>query len=152
MNKTKKLLLINGPNMNMLGIRQPEIYGSDTLETIEKLTVERAKTLGYECECFQSNYEGAIVEKIHSAYGRVDGIIMNPAAFTHYSYAIADAVSAVALPTIEIHMSDIHSRESFRHNSVILPYCIGQVAGLGKESYGVGVEKLVDHLEGKSYV
>ena len=148
----RKLLLINGPNMNMLGIRQPEIYGSDTLETIEKLTVERAESLGCECECFQSNYEGAIVEEIHRAYGRIDGIVMNPAAFTHYSYAIADAISAVAIPTIEIHMSDIHSRESFRHNSVILPYCIGQVAGLGKESYGVGVEKLIAHLEGRADV
>ena len=148
----KKLLLINGPNMNMLGIRQPEIYGRDTLETVESLTVERARELGYECECFQSNYEGAIVEKIHQAYGKVDGIVMNPAAFTHYSYAVADAVSAVAIPTIEIHMSDIHSRESFRRKSVILPYCIGQVAGLGKESYAVGVERLVDYLEGRSHV
>ncbi len=144
----KKLLLINGPNMNMLGIRQPEIYGRDTLETIEKLTVAKAAELGYECECFQSNYEGAIVEAIHKAYGRIDGIVMNPAAFTHYSYAIADAVSAVAIPTVEVHMSDVHNRESFRANSVILPYCIGQVAGQGKESYTVGVEKMVAYLEG----
>ncbi len=144
----KKLLLINGPNMNMLGIRQPEIYGRDTLETIEKLTVDKAAELGYECECFQSNYEGAIVEAIHKAYGRIDGIVMNPAAFTHYSYAIADAVSAVAIPTVEVHMSDVHNRESFRANSVILPYCIGQVAGLGKESYAVGVEKMAAYLEG----
>lgn len=152
MSVTKKLLLINGPNMNMLGIRQPEIYGSDTLETIERLTVEKARELGYECECFQSNYEGAVVEAIHKAYGRIDGIILNPAAFTHYSYAVADAVSAVAIPTIEVHMSDIKGREAFRRNSVILPYCIGQVAGLGKESYSVGVERLVNHLEGKADV
>lgn len=145
---TKKILLINGPNMNMLGIRQPEIYGHDTLETIERLTAERAEGLGYECRCFQSNYEGAIIDAIHNAYGRYDGIVMNPAAFTHYSYAIADAVSAVAIPTIEVHMSDIHNRESFRRDSVILPYCIGQVSGLGKESYGAGVEKLVEYLEG----
>ncbi len=147
-----KILLINGPNMNMLGIRQPEIYGSDNLETIEKLTVERAGSRGYECECFQSNYEGAIIEKIHEAYGKFDGIVINPAAFTHYSYAIADAVSAVSLPAVEVHMSDIHSREDFRHNSVILPYCIGQVAGLGKDSYAAGVDKLADYLEGKSHV
>ena len=144
----KKILLINGPNMNMLGIRQPEIYGRDTLETIEALTKKRAEELGYECECFQSNYEGAIVEEIHRAYGRVAGIVMNPAAFTHYSIAVADAVSAVGLPVVEVHMSDIHSRESFRHNSVILPYCIGQVAGHGRDSYAIGVEKLVAHLEG----
>lgn len=148
----RKILLINGPNMNMLGIRQPEIYGRDTLETVEKLAVERAKSRGYECDCFQSNYEGAIVEKIHEAYGKYDGIVMNPAAFTHYSYAVADAVSAVALPTVEVHMSDIHNRESFRQNSVILPYCIGQVAGMGKESYGAGVDKLIDHLEGVGHV
>ncbi len=143
-----KILLINGPNMNMLGIRQPEIYGHDTLETIEKLTVARAAELGYECECFQSNHEGSIVDEIHRAYGRVAGIVMNPAAYTHYSYAIADAVSAVGLPVVEVHMSDIQNRESFRKNSVILPYCIGQVAGHGKESYALGVEMLVKHLEG----
>lgn len=145
---TKKILLINGPNMNMLGIRQPEIYGHDTLKTIERFTAERAAELGYECECFQSNYEGAIVEKIHGAYGKVDGIVMNPAAFTHYSYAIADAVSAVGLPVVEVHMSDIQNRESFRRDSVILPYCIGQISGRGKDSYVLGVEKLAAHLEG----
>lgn len=148
----KKILLINGPNMNMLGIRQPEIYGRDTLETIESITRARAAELGYECECFQSNYEGAIVEEIHRAYGRVAGIVMNPAAFTHYSYAVADAVSAVGLPVVEVHMSNIHERESFRHNSVILPYCIGQVAGKGRDSYVLGVEMLAAHLEGRKDV
>ena len=145
---TKKILLINGPNMNMLGIRQPEIYGRDSLEEIEALTVRRAEELGYDCECFQSNYEGAIIEKIHSAYGQFDGIVMNPAAFTHYSYAIADAVSSVGLPVVEVHMSDISSRERFRHTSVILPYCIGQIAGGGKMSYVRGVEMLAEQLEG----
>lgn len=142
-----KLLLINGPNMNMLGIRQPEIYGYDTLKTIETLTVKRAEELGCEMDCFQSNHEGAIVDVIHGAYKKYDGIVINPAAYTHYSYAIADAISAVGIPTIEIHMSDIHSRESFRANSVTLPYCIGQVAGHGKESYAIGVEELVKYLK-----
>ncbi len=141
-----KLLLINGPNMNMLGIRQPEIYGRDTLETIEKLTMAKASELGCEMDCFQSNHEGAIIDKIHEAYGKYDGIVINPAAYTHYSYAIADALGAVAIPAIEIHMSDIHARESFRANSVTEPYCIGQVAGFGKESYAMGVEKLVEYL------
>ncbi|MGM9551084.1 MAG: type II 3-dehydroquinate dehydratase [Clostridia bacterium] len=141
-----KLLLINGPNMNMLGIRQPEIYGHDTLETIENLTVSKAKELGCEMDCFQSNHEGAIIDTIHGAYGKYDGIVINPAAYTHYSYAIADAISAVGIPTVEIHMSDIHNRESFRANSVTLPYCISQVAGYGKESYAMGVEKLVEHI------
>ncbi len=148
----KKILLINGPNMNMLGIRQPEIYGRDSLAAIEELTRRRAAELGYECECFQSNYEGAVVEAIHRAYGAADGIVMNPAAFTHYSYAVADAVSAVGLPVVEVHMSDIHSREDFRSKSVILPYCIGQVAGHGKDSYRLGVEMLAAYLEGKENV
>lgn len=142
-----KLLLINGPNMNMLGIRQPEIYGSDTLEVIEDLTVKKANELGFEMDTFQSNHEGAIIDKIHAAYGVYDGIVINPAAYTHYSYAIADAISSVGIPAIEIHMSDIKNRESFRANSVTLPYCIGQVAGYGKESYAIGVEKLADYLK-----
>lgn len=145
-----KLLLINGPNMNMLGIRQPEIYGTDTLETIEKLAVKRANELGCEMDTFQSNSEGAIIDRIHSAYNVYDGIVINPAAYTHYSYAIADAISAVGLPVIEIHMSDIKNRESFRANSVTLPYCIGQVAGFGKDSYAIGVERLVEHIKNKS--
>lgn len=144
-----KLLLINGPNMNMLGIRQPEIYGHDTLKTIEELTVRRAEELGYEMDTFQSNHEGEIIDRIHSSYGVYDGIVINPAAYTHYSYAIADAISAVGIPTVEIHMSDIKNRESFRANSVTLPYCIGQVAGLGKESYTKGVEKLAEYLRQK---
>ncbi|MCD8049758.1 MAG: type II 3-dehydroquinate dehydratase [Clostridia bacterium] len=142
-----KLLLINGPNMNMLGIRQPEIYGSDTLETIERLCREKAVSLGYTLDTFQSNHEGAIIDKIHSAFGVYDGIVINPAAYTHYSYAIADAISSVGIPTIEIHMSDIKNRESFRANSVTLPYCIGQVKGMGKESYTAGIEQLVEHLK-----
>lgn len=142
-----KLLLINGPNMNMLGIRQPEIYGADTLEEIERVAVECAKELGCEMDCFQSNHEGEIIDEIHRAYKKYDGIVINPAAYTHYSYAIADALGAVAIPAIEIHMSDIHARESFRANSVTLAYCIGQVAGYGKESYAMGTRKLVEYLK-----
>ncbi len=144
-----KLLLINGPNMNMLGIRQPEIYGSDTLETIEQLCREKATSLNCTLDTFQSNHEGAIIDKIHSAFGVYDGIVINPAAYTHYSYAIADAISSVGIPTIEIHMSDIKNRESFRANSVTLPYCIGQVKGMGKESYTVGIEQLVEYLKSR---
>ncbi len=142
-----KLLLINGPNMNMLGIRQPEIYGRDTLKTIEDMTVKKANELGFEMDVFQSNHEGAIIDKIHEAYQKYDGIVINPAAYTHYSYAIADALSAVGIPAIEIHMSDIDSRESFRAHSVTAPYCIGQVKGMGKESYTVGVERLAEYLK-----
>lgn len=141
-----KLLLINGPNMNMLGIRQPEIYGRDTLETIERLSKEKAAALGCEMDVFQSNHEGAIIDTIHQAYGVYDGIVINPAAYTHYSYAIADALGAVAIPAVEVHMSDIDNRESFRANSVTAPYCVCQVKGLGRDSYVVGVEKLVEYI------
>ncbi|MDO4562831.1 MAG: type II 3-dehydroquinate dehydratase [Clostridia bacterium] len=141
-----RLLLINGPNMNMLGIRQPEIYGYDSLDDIEAIASARAKSLGAQLECFQSNSEGAIITRLHEAYGKVDGILINPAAFTHYSYAIADAIAAVGIPTVEVHMSDINSRENFRKISVTAPQCIAQISGKGKESYSVGVEKIVEYI------
>lgn len=139
-----KILVINGPNMNMLGIREPGIYGSENYEMLCNKISEKADELGCEVEFFQSNGEGAIIDEIQSAYGEFDGIVINPAAYTHYSYAIHDAVKAVGIPTVEVHISDIHSRENFRKNSVILPACIGQVAGLGFESYTVALEKLVN--------
>lgn len=139
-----KILVINGPNMNMLGIREPGIYGSENYEMLCNKISEKADELGCEVEFFQSNSEGAIIDEIQSAYGEFDGIVINPAAYTHYSYAIHDAVKAVGIPTVEVHISDIHSRENFRKNSVILPACIGQVAGLGFESYTVALEKLVN--------
>lgn len=148
---TKKMLLINGPNMNMLGIRQPEIYGSDTLVDIEALAQAAAVECGYDLHCFQSNYEGEIIDEIHAAYGLIDGIVINPAAFTHYSYAIADALSAVGIPAIEIHMSDINSREEFRRHSVTRPYCIDQVCGMGKEGYPTAVRRLAAYLEERDH-
>lgn len=139
----KNILLIHGPNLNMLGVREPEIYGRTTMEQINQEVIELGKTLGAEVECFQSNSEGAIIDKIQSAYGTKDGILINPGAYTHYSYAIHDAIKAVALPAVEIHLSDIQNREEFRRISVIRPACCDQVAGLGKDSYLVALRKLL---------
>ena len=140
-----KILVINGPNLNMLGVREPEIYGTLTLAEIEKgLLVDAPE--GVELEFFQSNHEGAIVDKIQTTLGKADGILINPAAYTHTSIAIADAIAAVALPTVEVHLSDIESREEFRKHSFIAPKCIAQIAGLGADSYKVGLKALVEHI------
>lgn len=141
------ILLINGPNLNMLGKRDPKQYGTFTLADVEKLSVETAFSRGYKLECFQSNYEGAIIEKIHSAMSTVDGIVINPGAFTHYSYAILDAIDLCGLPAIETHISDISIREPFRRISVIEPACCGQVMGLGINSYTQAIHLLCDTIE-----
>ena len=141
------ILVLNGPNLNMLGIREPEIYGTETLEDImNELSVFLA---GKDCgaEFLQSNHEGAIIDRIHEAIGWADGIIINPGAYTHYSYAIRDAIEAAAIPTVEVHLSDIHDREPFRAVSVIEPVCIAQVSALGKQSYFVGAEILLSKLQ-----
>lgn len=140
----KKFLVINGVNLNMLGIREPGIYGNDNLETLTERVKKKADELGVEVEFFQSNYEGAICEKIQQALGVFDGIIMNPGAFTHYSYAIRDALGSVKIPTVEVHISNIHKREEFRHHSVTVPECIGQICGLGLKGYELALEALVD--------
>lgn len=141
-----KIMLINGPNLNMLGIRQPEIYGKTTLADIEKGLTDRARELGVELECFQSNCEGAIIDAIHSCYERIDAIIINAGAYTHYSYAIRDAIASVMLPVIEVHLSDIHKREEFRHISVIEPVCVRQICGLGDKGYYIALEDLVKNI------
>ncbi len=140
----KKYLIINGVNLNMLGVREPGIYGSSTLADLEATVSAKAKELGVSVDFFQSNFEGEIVEKIHCAMGVYDGIIINPGAFTHYSYAIRDAFGSVKLPVIEVHISNIHKREEFRHTSVIVPECIGQICGLGFKGYILALEALAD--------
>ena len=130
-----KILVINGPNMNMLGIRQPEIYGHATYEDLKSMIAGEAERLGAEVSFFQSNHEGAIIDAIHAAQGNYDAIIMNPGAFTHYSYAILDALKAVRIPCIEVHISNVHQREEFRHRSVTVPACVGQICGLGLYGY-----------------
>ncbi len=136
----KKILIINGPNLNLLGTREPEIYGKTTLKDIETQLQTRAEKLNVEIECFQSNHEGEIVDKIHSAKNNFDAIIINPAAYTHTSVAIRDAFASVDIPTIEVHISNVYSREEFRHNSLIAPVVVGQIAGLGIQGYLLALE------------
>ncbi|GGF86955.1 type II 3-dehydroquinate dehydratase [Paenibacillus abyssi] len=141
-----KVLVLNGPNLNMLGIREPGVYGTVTLSGIEAALRDTAKRLSVDIEFYQSNQEGGLIDRIHQAYGNVDGIVINPGAYTHYSYALRDAISSVGLPTVEVHMSNIHKRESFRHVSVIAPVAVGQIAGMGAYSYELGLLALIQHL------
>lgn len=136
----KKILIINGPNLNLLGTREPEIYGKTTLKDIETELKNRAEKLNVEIECFQSNHEGEIVDKICGAKGKFDAIIINPAAYTHTSVAIRDAFAAIDIPAIEVHISNVYSREEFRHNSLIAPVVVGQIAGLGIQGYLLALE------------
>lgn len=142
-----KLLCILGPNLNLLGEREQDIYGTLSFEELVSLLKEEAGRRGVELEVFQSNHEGAIIDKIHEARGKWDGIIINPGAYTHYSVAIRDALKAVGVPAIEVHMSNIYAREEFRHRSVTAPVCWGQITGLGHLGYILAVEAFV--LKGK---
>ncbi len=131
----KKVLIINGPNLNLLGTREKDIYGTETLQDIASKVSGEAKRLGMDFDFVQSNHEGEIIDKIHEARGKYDVLIINPGAYTHYSFAIRDAVKAVEMPAIEIHLSNIHGREEFRSKSVIAPVCTGQISGFGSNSY-----------------
>lgn len=137
-----RLLLLNGPNLDMLGRRSKSHYGDFTLADAVAAARETADGLGYDLDDFQSNYEGALIEAIHAAMGVHRGIVINAGAFTHYSYALHDAIELCGLPVLEVHISDIHKREAWRHVSVILPACAGQIAGLGMASYTEGVRRL----------
>lgn len=143
-----KLLVMNGPNINFLGIREKGIYGTEDYEALVRMIEDKARKLGVEVEVFQSNHEGAIIDKLQEAYyKKVDGIIINPGAFTHYSYAVRDALASVAdIPKIEVHISNVHTREEFRHTSVTVPVCNGQVVGLGLKGYLYAMEALVDMI------
>ena len=138
-----KLLVINGPNLNMLGIREPGIYGDQSFAALCDFIKAAVAEVGAECELYQSNHEGCIVDKIQEAYGRFDGIVINPAAYTHTSVAIADALSAVQIPTVEIHISNVMERESFRHHSFVAPIAKKTYMGLGFEGYRRAVRYLV---------
>lgn len=140
----KKILILNGPNLDMVGIREPGVYGSETLESINSEIKEYAAGLDVECEFFQSNCEGAIIDKIHSVLQCYDGCVLNAGAYTHYSFAIRDAIASVNKPFIEVHMSNVHAREEFRHTSVISAVCKGVIAGFGKQSYKLAVAALKD--------
>lgn len=146
----RKVLLMNGPNLNMLGVRDPAIYGSDTLASIEEMVVDYGRACGVQVDCFQSNHEGALVDALQAAHGNYDGIVYNPGAHTHYSYALHDAVECIDVPVVEIHISDISKREEFRRTSVIAPACIAQVKGLGKEGYLRALDVLLQKWEGEA--
>ena len=138
-----KILVINGPNLNMLGIREPDIYGKDTYEGLCKMISEHAEKIGVEVEIFQSNYEGSLVDKIQEAYKKVDGIVINPAAYTHTSVALLDALKAVGIPAIEVHISDVSKREDFRQISYVRLYCQKTIAGHGFAGYLEAMDELL---------
>lgn len=142
-----RLLVLHGPNLNLLGQREPEVYGSLTLDQINASLEELAKEIGCTLSFMQSNHEGELIEAIHGAVGSFDGIIINPAAYTHTSVAIRDAFAAVALPFVEVHMSNVYRREEFRHHSYLAPLAIGQISGFGVESYLLGLRAIFKYIK-----
>lgn len=140
------LLLVHGPNLNLLGERKPEVYGRTTLLDIEGDVAAAAGARGAAVLCFQSNHEGGIIDFLHEQRKLADGVVINAGAYTHTSVALRDAIEAITLPVVEVHISNTHAREGFRHRSLISPVCIGQVAGLGGDGYTVAVNLLLDHL------
>ncbi len=141
-----KILVINGPNLNLLGKREPEVYGTRSLSDLEQYVRRKADELGVEVHFFQSNHEGGLLDFIHEYGFDAQGIIINPGALTHYSYALREAISAVNLPTVEVHLTNIHGREEFRRISVVAPVCISQISGLGFDSYTRALESLHKQL------
>ncbi|MCH5197044.1 MAG: type II 3-dehydroquinate dehydratase [Oscillospiraceae bacterium] len=139
-----KILVINGPNLNLLGEREPNIYGGDTLDSINAELRDKAEKMGYEPSFFQSNSEGALIDALHASRLDCAGVILNAGAYTHYSYALRDAISAIKIPVVEVHLSNVNSRDEFRKTSVIAPVCIGSIAGFGKYSYHLALDAL-DH-------
>lgn len=143
-----KILVMNGPNLNLLGEREPAIYGGDTLKSINSEISEMAMQLGYEVTFFQSNSEGGLIDRLHEARLDCAGVILNAGAYTHYSYALRDAIAAVKIPVVEVHLSNVNGRDEFRKTSVIAPVCIGSIAGFGKYSYILGLYALDNRLGG----
>ena len=145
-----KIMVLNGPNLNMLGVREPEVYGNQTYTDLENRIESYCKENGIEVTVLQSNCEGELIDFIHHALGNYDGIVINPGAYTHYSYAIHDALSSVNIPAIEVHISNIHKREEFRHKSVTAPACIGQICGLGFRGYLLAIDYLSEEATSRA--
>lgn len=138
----KRVLVLLGPNLNMVGIREKGVYGDESAQSIEQQIRDEAEKLGYVCDIYQSNWEGALIDKIHEARELYDGVVLNAGALTHYSYSLRDAIASVKIPFIETHMSNVHAREEFRHTTVIGPVCAGQISGFGKYSYFLALAAL----------
>jgi 3-dehydroquinate dehydratase-2 len=145
-----KILLLNGPNLGLLGRREPDVYGAETLADIEAKVRAYGASLGVEVTCFQSDIEGELVARIGAASGHFDGILINPAAYTHTSVALRDALAGCGVPAVEVHLSNTHKRETFRHTSLTVPACIGQILGFGAFGYELGIQALLNHLKGSS--
>jgi 3-dehydroquinate dehydratase-2 len=144
--KTHRVLVLNGPNLNLLGTREPDVYGATTLKDIETELGELANELGASLDFRQSNSEGQLIDWLHEARGGIDGVLLNPGGLTHTSVSLRDAISAVQLPTVELHLSNTAARESFRHRSFVAAVCIGSVVGFGKDSYALGLRALISYL------
>lgn len=145
-----KILIINGPNLNLLGVREPEIYGTRTLQELNADLAAKAKALGVVCGFFQSNSEGELCSAVHSVLTDYDGCVINAGAYTHYSYALRDAIAGVNKPFVEVHLSNPHAREEFRHHSVLTPVCQGVIAGFGEQSYALAVQALAHKIQAEA--